>query len=326
MVPVSNLHLVILKCTDRCNHRCRYCGYWQCRDPRDLTISATERMLSRVDGLHPLHFLVTGGEPFLNPDIEAIIRRISGSSASIAICTNGMSPLLLAPWVSELVDEVYVSVWGVSQLTHDTARGVASHRLLCEHVRRLVQQGQPRPELVLFWTVVPENLSELPSVPHFAATTGFDRIGLQAGDARPFGFCGAPFSPWKMARISASSVCRAFSEFGRNISQAGIRLDPTRRIAHVRQYVLAALGHTDFTVAVCDAPSRSVVVEPDLSLRPCYFSASYGRVDETLRGRPLIPWADARHLSQIRPWFRECHACVCSRIYSTRDREALDVR
>ncbi len=77
----------------RCNLDCTYCNeYDRTSDPVPL-----ETMLARVDRLGELGATIitlSGGEPTLHPDLDAIIRRIRERGAIATLITNG---LLLTP-------------------------------------------------------------------------------------------------------------------------------------------------------------------------------------------------------------------------------------
>jgi MoaA/NifB/PqqE/SkfB family radical SAM enzyme len=79
--------------TRRCNLDCSYCNEY------DKTSSPvpTGEMLSRIDHLGRLGTAIitlSGGEPMLHPDLDAIIRRIRERGAIATLITNG---LLLTP-------------------------------------------------------------------------------------------------------------------------------------------------------------------------------------------------------------------------------------
>jgi len=77
----------------RCNLDCSYCNeYDKTSAPVPL-----ETMLGRIDRLADLGATIitlSGGEPTLHPDLDAIIRRIRGRGAIATLITNG---LLLTP-------------------------------------------------------------------------------------------------------------------------------------------------------------------------------------------------------------------------------------
>ncbi len=78
--------------TYRCNLQCRMCNIW--RKPataKELEIAEIDAFLSRTRGLS--WFGITGGEPFLRPDlpqiVESVNRHCGGSLLAIHFATNG---------------------------------------------------------------------------------------------------------------------------------------------------------------------------------------------------------------------------------------------
>ena len=91
----SNSHPILVQIVPirRCNLDCAYCNeYDRTSDPVPLGT-----MLSRIDRLGELGATIvtlSGGEPTLHPDLDAIIRRIREHGAIATLITNG---LLLTP-------------------------------------------------------------------------------------------------------------------------------------------------------------------------------------------------------------------------------------
>jgi len=91
--PLGTLRLSV---TDRCNLRCRYCMpedeyVWL---PSELILSQAELVrLARIFvGLGAREVRLTGGEPLLRPDLEAIVGGIAGIEGlgDLALTTNGV--------------------------------------------------------------------------------------------------------------------------------------------------------------------------------------------------------------------------------------------
>ena len=77
----------------RCNLDCAYCNEY---DKTSMPVPL-ETMLRRIDHLADLGTTIitlSGGEPTLHPDLDAIIRRIHNRGAIATLITNG---LLLTP-------------------------------------------------------------------------------------------------------------------------------------------------------------------------------------------------------------------------------------
>jgi MoaA/NifB/PqqE/SkfB family radical SAM enzyme len=73
----------------RCNLDCAYCNEY---DKTSMPV-ALETMVRRIDRLADLGTTIitlSGGEPTLHPDLDAIIRRIRKRGAIATLITNGL--------------------------------------------------------------------------------------------------------------------------------------------------------------------------------------------------------------------------------------------
>src|SRR5271170_4138992 len=99
----------------RCNLDCSYCNeYDKTSDPVPL-----QTMLARIDRLADLGTTIitlSGGEPMLHPDLDAIIARIRERGAIATLITNG---LLLTP---ERIEKLNRAGLDYLQISIDNAR------------------------------------------------------------------------------------------------------------------------------------------------------------------------------------------------------------
>jgi len=75
--------------THRCNYRCRMCGQNHSNDQPELSLADIRIAAERIAQLKAYHLVLTGGEPFLRPDLPEIISIFKHHHFSIRIQTNG---------------------------------------------------------------------------------------------------------------------------------------------------------------------------------------------------------------------------------------------
>lgn len=80
-----NAHLIPIR---RCNLSCRYCNEYDDHSP-PLPTSEIFRRVDRLAALGTGIITVSGGEPLLHPDLEAIIGHIRRRGAIATLITNG---------------------------------------------------------------------------------------------------------------------------------------------------------------------------------------------------------------------------------------------
>ena len=86
-------HIVAWNLTKRCNLACAHCyisaGSWHAQET-ELPTEECMRILNEVLDLNPSPMLIlTGGEPLLRDDLEAIAEKASSRGATVVIGTNG---------------------------------------------------------------------------------------------------------------------------------------------------------------------------------------------------------------------------------------------
>jgi MoaA/NifB/PqqE/SkfB family radical SAM enzyme len=79
------MHLYV---TERCNLQCKMCNIWK-RESKDMTLKEIEQYAEILKGLKVQNVVVTGGEPFLHPDIVEIIKLLNDYGFSVRLQTNG---------------------------------------------------------------------------------------------------------------------------------------------------------------------------------------------------------------------------------------------
>ena len=76
-----------LKVTDRCNFRCPYCFVLE-KNSKDMSLEMIKKIIEGFDGQKPYRIYLTGGEPFMNHQIEEIIQYIKSLNIALSIHTN----------------------------------------------------------------------------------------------------------------------------------------------------------------------------------------------------------------------------------------------
>ncbi len=175
--------------TYRCNSRCSTCGIWKTGDPTagELTLreirgffESEKDFLSEVKSVQ-----LTGGEPFLRPDVvsiaESIWRNIPG--AFIWIATNALLSDVVVSKTEEMLNipgrgglGVTVSVDGIGK-THDSQRGVDGgyeKALLTLAWLSEIRSRNHDMSLSVGMTLTPLNQKEITAVRHVAEAHGAD--------------------------------------------------------------------------------------------------------------------------------------------------------
>lgn len=122
---------LILYVNMTCNARCAHCFIWKLLNTGiyEMKVEEFEKIAASLE--QPVRLLITGGEPFLRPDLYDIAYAFEkqGILKSLQIVTNASMPKLIDEFVSKWIQEtnkkisLQISVDGLEK-THDTIRKI----------------------------------------------------------------------------------------------------------------------------------------------------------------------------------------------------------
>ena len=183
---VSTPQIISFEITSMCNLRCIMCGFHSVykknrKGGRHMDMEIFERCLPFIERAE-LVPLCGGGEPLMNPDLPAMIERISECGVSSAITTNGI--LLNEKKIREIMEAgltyIEISIDGIE--SYERIRGVPFERL-GKNLRRLAEAKIRRKSLTpiidLSYTAMRDTLSELPGIIELGAESGAREIRVQ---------------------------------------------------------------------------------------------------------------------------------------------------
>lgn len=118
--PEPSLRYLELQITDRCNLRCKHCYIGETA-PKELSIKQIIEILKEFEEMQGLRLMITGGEPLLHSNFDALNDVLPGFLIRKVLFTNGL--LLSKDLLRGLnVDEIQISIDGL-QKGHDSLRG-----------------------------------------------------------------------------------------------------------------------------------------------------------------------------------------------------------
>lgn len=157
-----------------CNLACDYCAVASSPKaaPRTLPTDTFHGLVDEAVQAGFTELYLTGGEPFLHPDIVALLDHASAQLPTV-VMTNAM--LLKGRRADGLADlagrklTVQTSLDGATAHTHDLHRGSGSWQRTIDGIRHLIDLGLP-PRVAL--TETPDNTHEVPAVAELLAELG----------------------------------------------------------------------------------------------------------------------------------------------------------
>lgn len=169
-------HVVAFNLTRRCNLACSHCyisaGAWH-EAARELDTAAVCGIVDQVLAVNPSPMLIlTGGEPLVRDDLEAIARHASSGGATVVVGTNGtrLTDERIASLMDAGVTGVAVSIDSLDPTYHDRFRhGTGSLDDTLAAVDRLGAHGL---DFVVQTTVTRGNRHELADLVAWSARKG----------------------------------------------------------------------------------------------------------------------------------------------------------
>ena len=121
---ISVLPIVILMPHSACNCRCVMCDIWKGnRNLKQLTEADIEGLLSSLKKLQTKVVVMSGGEALLNHNFFALCRILKQQKIHITLLSTGLLLKKHARHITELVDDVIVSLDG-DEAIHDIIRNI----------------------------------------------------------------------------------------------------------------------------------------------------------------------------------------------------------
>ncbi|MBF0628689.1 MAG: radical SAM protein [Magnetococcales bacterium] len=164
--------------TNRCNAHCLACNIWQKSEPPEpLSLSEVDTLFTKYP--HFAWIDLTGGEPFLRPDLlelVAIVLRRVPRLYHLHLPTNAVAPELSIQRIRQILAlnpprlTITVSLDGPPE-QHDTLRGVPGNwRHALEVLRHFDRHPDPRLQLFAGFTLSDRNVGTLTATMQAAQT------------------------------------------------------------------------------------------------------------------------------------------------------------
>jgi MoaA/NifB/PqqE/SkfB family radical SAM enzyme len=321
---VVSMPVLVLNIHSRCNCRCVMCDIWKREGVSEITAEDMDRHREALLTLAVRWVILSGGEPLLHGNLRALCLFFGQMNIRLTLLTTGLLLAKRSVDVSELFDDVIVSLDGPPHI-HDSIRRVRGASQLIEDGVSAVHSVRPELKIAGRTTVQKANHNYLCDTVAFAKAIGLNSISFLAADLTSEAF-NRPLL-WPAERRSEigldASEVRALEQETENLIatyhdeiKTGFIVEDAVRLRKITQHFKANLGLTRHEPPVCNAPWVSSVVEPDGSVRPCFFHRPIGNInhaplDEIVNGEPALSFRRSLSVKDD----PTCQRCVCSLNY-----------
>jgi MoaA/NifB/PqqE/SkfB family radical SAM enzyme len=172
--------------TSRCNSKCQTCILtFGGREPaEDLTWSQFRQIVDQFPVLERV--LLHGiGEPLLNRDLARMIAHLTGRGAAVVFNSNAisLSPTRAVALIDSGLHELRVSLDATTAETYARIRGADAFEKVLRNLGGLrdakCERGTPNPRVSLWFTVMKDNIEEIPGLVSLATRVGASGVYLQ---------------------------------------------------------------------------------------------------------------------------------------------------
>ena len=313
---LESLPLITLYLSERCNSRCVTCDYWR-HGRADMTLESVRRLLPSLRQLGTRTALISGGEPLLNAQWQAIAELLRANGLSLWLLTSGLSLAKHARRAAELFNAITVSMDGTNRTTYAAIRGLDAFDKVCAGVRAAVDAGSP---VGLRVTLQRSNFRELPEFVALARNLGVVALSFLAVDvSNPHAFGRTDDFAMDIALRGEDlpvfdKLLAALEQDCAGDFRSGLIAESPAKLRRIHQYFAALLGQAPFPRVRCNAPEFSAVVTARGEVHPCFFisgppdSSMQSELEGALNGEAMMSLRESIRTGS-RP---ECARCVCS--------------
>ena len=318
---IAEMPVVVLNAHGRCNCRCVMCDIWKREKGAEVSAADLERHRSSLRRLSVRWVVLSGGEPLMHSDLRALCNFFRELDIRLTLLTTGLLLTKRARDVSELFDDIIISVDGPAAV-HDAIRRVKDGFLLIQSGIAVVRQFRPTIRITGRTTVQKANHRHLQATVLSARALGLDSISFLAADVTSVAF-NRPLI-WPQERqgevaLSTDEVSALRQEIEELIARFGEEIlsgyiaESAPKLRRIVNHFQAHLGHGSHESPPCNAPWVSAVIEADGTVRPCFFHPTIGNIhesslEEIVNGDNAL--AFRRDLNIVDD--PTCKRCVCS--------------
>ena len=311
------LPIAVVCPTSRCNSRCVSCSWWATTGEGEMSAQEFTDLASALRELGTRLAVFSGGEPLLREDLWTIARAFRHRGIVLHLLTSGLALKRDASKVARYFSRVIVSLDGADPEQYRSIRGVDGYPSVAAGIAAL-KSKRAGTRITARVTLHRGNFRDLMRLVDAALAIGVQQVSFLAADLGS-----AAFGPRRKETLAAlpltSDEVREFREVvERCIADravefwSGFIAESPDRLRRLPQYYAAHLGEGRFPANRCNAPSVSVVVEADGTVRPCFFHGPVGNIRQH-----SLQEIVSRDLAVFRAAWRPesdsiCERCVCT--------------
>jgi MoaA/NifB/PqqE/SkfB family radical SAM enzyme len=315
------LPIVILMPHSACNCKCVMCDIWKDnKNLKQLTEKDIESLLSSLRKFGVQEVVMSGGEALLNANFFRLCEILQKEKIKVTLLSTGLTLKKNAGQLFQFVNNIIVSLDG-NEAIHDYIRNIpgAYNKIkeAVQHIKSLNSSYKITARTVIHKL----NFRYWPSIIESAKEIGLDQISFLPADVSSHAFNREVL--WNESRQDEVLLAKEELEELRTVVneiidnykidiEHGFIAESTEKLSNIYSYYAGWYGFNPFPYKKCNAPWVSTVIEPDGTVRPCFFHNPIGNIrknslDEILNSDHAINFRRTLNMDTD----STCIKCVC---------------
>jgi len=284
---ISALPIVILMPHSACNCRCVMCDIWKDnKNLRQLTENDITGLLSSLKKFGTQQVVMSGGEALLNQNFFRFCEILRQQNIKVSLLSTGLSIARHAQQLTELVNDIIISLDGYEQL-HDEIRNIPGAFNKLRSGIDAVRNIDPVYRITARTVIHRLNFRAWPRIVDAALDLGIDQISFLPADVSSQAFNREV--RWDDARqhevllqeeelpALQQVLDKLFVQHKGAFDDRFIAESPAK-LQKIYAYYAAFYGLNPYPFKKCNAPWVSTVIEADGTVRPCFFHDAIGNI------------------------------------------------
>ena len=319
---LASLPILAMSVHSACNCRCVMCDIWKANaEKREIGVAELDRHLDDIRALHVQRVMLTGGEPLLHSNLWALCDRLRKHGIRVTLVTTGLLVGQHVDAIAESIDDLVVSIDGEPEVHDDIRRVRGGFERIARGIG-LLNNHASRPRTLARCVIQRRNCARLVAAVEAIAGVGVDHVSFLGADVTSIAF-NRP-QPWTaeqcddivLSRDQLTLFAAAIREVDnrcRDKVDKGFISGGIESLWRVYDYYAALAGAGKLPPVRCNAPWVSAVLEPQGTLRPCFFHPPYtANAGQGLGAALNAPQAVAFRRSLRIGQNEVCKRCVCT--------------
>jgi MoaA/NifB/PqqE/SkfB family radical SAM enzyme len=300
------------------------CDIWKRKEGREFHATDLERHRESIRTLGVKHVVLTGGEPLLNRELEAICEFFRDLGLRLTLLTTGLLLQKKADIVACGFDDIILSLDGPPEI-HDRIRRVSGAFRAIQKGLLEVRARRPRIPISCRTTVQKLNHTHLRATVSAARSLELDCISFLAADISSAAFNRE--ERWVPERQNEIALSRAelnaleeeielLIQIHRTDIDHGFIAESDMKLRRIGARFREHIDGTPAKAPICNAPWVSAVMEVDGSVRPCFFHPTIGNAHQVILEEAINTETALSFRSGLKIASNPiCQRCVCSLNY-----------